>query len=455
MAREREYKFRVLVYPNITKKYNEIMKDSYIVLLPKVIKEISRINKSVHFTILNPIHLKEFDEMKNVKQLIYNQKFSSNNNTMRTSFFFDASIFQEVLDYEENDFDVVYSHLPEHTLQVSNLMFNQTYSVPKIIGYSHWFDYNNASVKNMSLQNFIGLLEMECCGVNSEFLKQQVLKQSKKYFNDDVVAKLDKIIQPHELGVDYIDFKKSSRSKIKTIAFNHRGQGYMGFPFFKSAMEKLWKKRKDFRVITFQKDANLSQYKWADNKPPLQITDRNEYLRTLQDCYIGVGTFDGRKGSGGASWSISVFDGLSHGVPYILPNKYVWKDVLPNYPLLYDWNNEDAFVEMVENVLDDKKLYNSASKKMQSVVKDMVWNKQVKKWLDWKEFFNPETFQMVGKDIATYKKVLTIIKKHKRVSKKQLIGELNWGKQFKFGRYRNRLRLDDRIKFTKNGYEWK
>jgi len=455
MAREREYKFRVLVYPNITKKYNEIMKDSYIVLLPKVIKEISRINKSVHFTILNPIHLKEFDEMKNVKQLIYNQKFSSNNNTMRTSFFFDASIFQEVLDYEENDFDVVYSHLPEHTLQVSNLMFNQTHSVPKIIGYSHWFDYNNASVKNMSLQNFIGLLEMECCGVNSEFLKQQVLKQSKKYFNDDVVAKLDKIIQPHELGVDYIDFKKSSRSKIKTIAFNHRGQGYMGFPFFKSAMEKLWEKRKDFRVITFQKDANLSQYKWADNKPPLQITDRNEYLRTLQDCYIGVGTFDGRKGSGGASWSISVFDGLSHGVPYILPNKYVWKDVLPNYPLLYDWNNEDAFVEMVENVLDDKKLYNSASKKMQSVVKDMVWNKQVKKWLDWKEFFNPETFQMVGKDIATYKKVLTIIKKHKRVSKKQLIGELNWGKQFKFGRYRNRLRLDDRIKFTKNGYEWK
>ena len=48
-------------------------------------------------------------------------------------------------------------------------------------------------------------------------------------------------------------------------------------------LKKLWKKRKDFRVITFQKDANLSQYKWADNKPPLQITDRNEYLRTLQE----------------------------------------------------------------------------------------------------------------------------------------------------------------------------
>ena len=124
----------------------------------------------------------------------------------------------------------------------------------------------------MSLQNFIGILEMETCGVNSNYLKQQVLKQAEKYFNEQTIARLDDIIQTHELGVDTLDFTKSSRSKIKTIAFNHRGQGYMGFPFFKSAMEKLWKKRKDFRVITFQKDANLSQYKWADNKPPYSKT---------------------------------------------------------------------------------------------------------------------------------------------------------------------------------------
>ena len=140
----------------------------------------------------------------------------------------------------------------------------------------------------------------------------------------------------------------------------------------------------------------------------------------------------------------------------MLPNKYVWKDILPKYPLLYDWNNEDDFIRVVENALDNKdKIYDNAQKEMQSVVKNMTWRKQVRNWLDWKEFFNPETFQMVGKDIATYKKVLAIIKRRKRVSKMQLIGELNWGRQFKFGRYRNRLRLDDRIKFTQNGYEWK
>ena len=53
MRRDKEYKYRVLVYPNITKKYNEILKDSYIVLIPKVLRAITKINPSIHFTILN------------------------------------------------------------------------------------------------------------------------------------------------------------------------------------------------------------------------------------------------------------------------------------------------------------------------------------------------------------------------------------------------------------------
>lgn len=455
MKREKEYKYRVLVYPNITKKYNEIHKDSYIVLLPKVLKAISKINPSVHFTTLNPIHLHSLDELKNVKQLIYNQKFSPNNNQMRTSFFFDGGVFMDVLNYEENDFDLIYSHLPEHTLQISNLIFNQTHSVPKIFGYSHWFDFNNSSIKKMSIQNFVGLLEMETCGVNSQWLKDEVVKQAKKYFNQSVLDKLENIIQPHQLGVDSVNFKEPTFPKIKTIAFNHRGQSYMGFPFFVNAMEKLWKERKDFRVVTFQKDANCSKYEWADFKPPHQLDGREDYFKFLQNSHIGVGCFDASKGSGGASWSIGVTDGLSLGVPYVLPNKYVWPQLMgDDYPLLYQQNDENSFLDVIKKTLDDKQLYNRAINKIKPIVKKMDWNKQVKSWMDWDELFNPNTFPMVGEDTSTYKKVLTLIKKHKRVSKKQLIGELNWGKQFKFGRYRNRLRLDKRIRFTNDGYIW-
>lgn len=61
-------------------------------------------------------------------------------------------------------------------------------------------------MKNMSIQNFAGILEMETCGVNSQWLKDEVLKQSNKFFNKSVMDKLSNIIQPHQLGVDDIDF---------------------------------------------------------------------------------------------------------------------------------------------------------------------------------------------------------------------------------------------------------
>ena len=109
---------------------------------------------------------------------------------------------------------------------------------------------------------------------------------------------------------------------------------------------------------------------------------------------------------------------------------------------------------MIDKSFSDEKFYKSAIKKFQPIVKKMGWNKQVKNWMDWDELLNPTTFPMVGEDTKTYKNVLALIKKRGRVSKKQLIGELNWGKQFKFGRYRNRLRLDDKIRFTNDGYEW-
>ena len=42
---------------------------------------------------------------------------SPNNNP----FFFDGGVMEN----KENDFDLIYSHLPEHTLQISNLIFNR------------------------------------------------------------------------------------------------------------------------------------------------------------------------------------------------------------------------------------------------------------------------------------------------------------------------------------------
>ena len=57
----------------------------------------------------------------------------------------------------------------------------------------------------MLMDNYNGMLRMEECGVNSIWLKELVLEKAKKYYNDDIVSKLDKIIQPHYLGIDKIN----------------------------------------------------------------------------------------------------------------------------------------------------------------------------------------------------------------------------------------------------------
>ena len=83
----------------------------------------------------------------------------------------------KTIDWKKNDYDIVYSHLPEHTLQLSNMFVNETNINPKFIGYCHWYEVpeNTAYSKTMLHHNIAGMLEMDECGVNSEWLKDLVL----------------------------------------------------------------------------------------------------------------------------------------------------------------------------------------------------------------------------------------------------------------------------------------
>jgi hypothetical protein len=51
---------------------------------------------------------------------------------MRTHF--DSIQFMKHIDWKRNDWDIIYTHLPEHTNQIANSVFNNTNIAPKIIG---------------------------------------------------------------------------------------------------------------------------------------------------------------------------------------------------------------------------------------------------------------------------------------------------------------------------------
>ena len=62
-------------------------------------------------------------------------------------------------------------------------------------------------------------------------------------------------------------------------------------------------------------------------------------------------------------------------------------------------------------------------------------------------------FNMIGEKSESYIKIVDFIHKKKSVTKKEILDFLNWGVRISFNSYRNRLRNEPTIRFTKNRYE--
>ena len=120
---DKEYPYKILVYPNIT-YMRDLEKDSYVVVLRNVIKELNKIRDDIHWTILSPMDMAKTEikslQFENTTQLPID--FPSYPNAMRTHFDF-KTIMREI-DWKKKHYDIVYTHLPEHALQLKNLLYN-------------------------------------------------------------------------------------------------------------------------------------------------------------------------------------------------------------------------------------------------------------------------------------------------------------------------------------------
>ena len=433
---DKEYPYKILVYPNIT-YMRDLEKDSYVVVLRNVIKELNKVRDDIHWTIMSPGDIKSLT-FENTTQIPIN--LPSYPNAMRCHFNYNE--IKANLRWKHTDYDVVYSHLPEHTLNITNLLENDTNISPKYVGYCHWYevDENTNYGKRMLMDNYNGMLEMEECGVNSVWLKELVLEKAKKYYNDDIISKLDKIIQPHYLGIDKIN-NVEVPTKKKTIIFNHRDNYYTGWTWFIDSMDELYKQRQDFTVYTTLADLDRPYAK------RVRISDRDEYLDFIRSMHVGVGTFQKY-----SAWSISTTDSLSMGVPYILPNKLCYPEMVgKDYPLLYE--GRDGFLQKLNGALDDDGSVDKAKTYLKTKIQEFPWANRVPQWFNGWDFLTPNSFDMIGEKSESYPKILDFIHKKKSVTKKEILDYLGWGVRISFSPYRNRLRTEPTIRFTKNRYE--
>ena len=294
---------RILVYPNITFSEN-LEKDSYIQVIKNQIKLLNEIRDDLWFYMIlpEPVPSLAFD---NVTQ--WYLPMPTYPPTMRSHV--DVPKLQKMLN-RVNDFDLVMSHLPEHTHALKNVLYNVTHHMPPVFGYCHWWDLREvvAWPKDSFLQNITGLLEYDRCYLNTEHQKQMVLKQAKETFNDATIEKLDSILTVQHLGVNKEDIVSDiNETPEKIIVFNHRPDTYKHFKQFIAVTDKLWEMRQDFKVWVPLLGKSNREYVVTDKG------DKDWYYKQLQKCYVG---FSPKQKYGG--WSVSTTDGMMNGVTFIM-----------------------------------------------------------------------------------------------------------------------------------------
>ena len=338
------------------------------------------------------------------------------------------------------DFDLVMSHLPEHTHALKNTLYNVTHHVPPFFGYCHWFDLKEvvAWSKDSFLQNITGLLEYDRCYLNTQHQKELVLEQAKKTFNDEVIEKLDSILTVQHLGVNKKDIvNEINETPERIIVFNHRPDTYKHFKQFMEVTDDLWQIRQDFKV-------------WIPllekpNRDYVITTKGNKqwYYNQLQKCYVG---FSPKQKYGG--WSVATTDGMMNGVPYIMYNDTYYHEL---YEMGDFFDNDHDAVTLLNTYLDSPQYRNEEAEKALSWIEDnLVYKNEVDKMSSYMDDLLLR--QKIMGDSEKLNEIIDFVRERQCVTKQDIMNFVGWGRGIKWTPYRRALMSHPNIFDTMDEY---
>jgi len=412
---------RVLVYPNITFQ-KDLEKDSYIQVIKQQINLLNQIRDDLWFYLIlpEPVPSLAFD---NVTQ--WYLPMPTYPPTMRSHV--DVPKLQKMLS-RVNDFDLVMSHLPEHTHALKNVLYNVTHHTPPVFGYSHWFDLK--SVVGWSLdsfnQNVTGLLEYDRCYLNTQHQKGLVLDQAAEVFSDSTITKLDDILVPQHLGVNEKDIVDDiNENPARIIVFNHRPDTYKHFKEFIAVCDELWKLRQDFKVwIPLLEKPNREYVVTTKGS-------KDWYYKNLQKCYMG---FSPKQTYGG--WSVATTDGMMNGVPYAMYNDTYYHELNAKGDFFED--DHEALM-MLNTYLEDPEYRNEMAEQALDCIREtLIYKNKMQEMSEYIDSLLDKQSHM-SYTSEKFQEIVSWIKNSGKVSKEELIDKLGWGRGIKWTPYRRSL----------------
>ena len=429
--------YQVLCVPNITSQA-ALDKDSYVLVMENVIKELNKIRDDLFFHIPITKYTKRLD-FDNTKQYIF--KMPSFPNAMRAHY--DFYQWNEVLNAKKIEMDVIWSHLPEQTTNIKNHCHNIYSQDIPVIGYSHWIE-NSEFAPNWKTtfyhNNITGMLQMDKCGLNTQTQIDALLEEAAEHYSQKTIDKLRDIMIPLYLGIEQDKISKSVKTDTdKVIVFNHRTKEYRGWKRFIKIIQELRSQRQDFKVFCSMIDPtgiqmlkkSFNDMSFFDFDGP---SDRDEYIAKLENCRVGF--------HGGTRWAMSSQDGSCKGIPYVYE---IGKETgeLFGDQMESGFKTTDEAIDLFNRMLDDNDWRNEQSQ----LALDHCSN--VHTWGNRIVPFNDMITEAIDKQLSDVIKsgdkkddIVEFVKRNKMVDTQTMSDYLGWGKQIGFRRYRNYLRTE-------------
>jgi len=507
---------RILVWPNITFDIEQLEKDSYVQTIHKMIAGLNEIRNDLWWELVLPLTSGDFtffDEFNNVDvvQVKWPQniqttrghfdKFSLNTSfvkkdtdaegkmvsahdgieykirrernttigkTQDTDFNIHWKYYEDEVNWNFKDIDLIFSHLPETTWNLLNYLGNEWHHLPPVLGYCHWFDVDE--VCNWQYPAFIreceGISLMKKCYVNTESQKQLVLKNAKKHFSDSFVKELDNKIEPYHLPVTD---SHVSAEVIKpfvdglgrqTIVFNHRTKTYKDFKnFILKVCDPLWEKRQDFKVwiplLDLAQMKEMGDMSWKDRLvknggyiDDTKFDDKESYHNYLSQCKVGYSPPQKYNG-----WSVATTDGMMTGCPFIMFDADYYHELNPTADYFTGY---DYAIKLLEKYLDDDKYRDEKAQESLDYVREkLTWSTAIERLSEDIDAV-VESTKKANPDGEGMGKILKDLKEAGSMTKRELISQ-RWGSGIKFTPYRRALMEHPNVMDTHqriSTYQW-
>lgn len=433
--------YSVLLYPNITYARN-LEADSFVVVAGQLIRALNEVRDDLEFTALLPGHVSSWDDIHNVRQ-VDDYALPTYPNSMRCHF--DVDAFKRAVDWKHESYDIVWNHLPEHAINIRNVFANTTNERPRMVGYCHWFEVPELvtfAATTLSL-NLEGIAAMDECGLNSQWLKDLVLGHARRKYGTDspFITALDRRMVPMHLGIDADEHDRfappiGQLAEPGLLVWNHRPDTYTGWPQMVRELDAAWERRQDFRVMVTLGAQGLARPWLVDSgitAPAGTPAYRREYLTALSRAWYGLPRVN-------CQWAVSVTDGMSMGVPYILPRDFCYPEMVgPHYPDALTYGR-GGFAAALDTALDNPGVrWLEQSAIAANVAANLSWTVRAPAWSA--QFDRAiARLPVMGDRSKRYADLLPQAAAGR--SKADLMKHMGWGVGIPWTPYRNRLRAD-------------